>query len=484
MKANERFLENVYRYVCEEHLICAGDIIAVGVSGGADSVALLISLCQLKERLGIKELIAVHVNHQIRGEEAICDQNFVIKLCEDMGVECKVFTRNIPAYAKTHGLSLEEAGRCFRYECFDNVLRLCGCTKIAVAHNRNDLVETVIFNMVRGSGLKGISGIPARRGTIIRPLLFSDRRDIEAYLFDIGQSYQTDSTNISIDYDRNKIRHIVLPALLEINDRALLHIAALAGEAGASYESIKKNALQKVHFEVASDGGGTSVALNIDEVLGADRQEQFFIIYEAITEAAGAKKDITRKNVESVIGLLNQDTGKKLDLPYNMTARRSYDTIIISRRRDKEQDYEVWIDGAGDFILPNEDGILKVWFMNVSNIADMGKNNYTKAFNCDKIKSKLCIRLPKEGDYITINTEGGSKKLSRIFIDNKIDREKRKTWPVLAMGNEVLWAVGLRYNEAYRVDPQTKKVMYCEVKYTKGEIDGRKGKRFDKRGGG
>ncbi len=207
--------EKIARLINDRQMISSGDTVITGLSGGADSVCLLIALNELSPVMSFT-LRAVHVNHCIRGEESDRDELFCRDLCIRLGIPLEVFSVNVPEYAAQTGLSTEEAARSLRYGCFERAAH-GQCCKIATAHNLCDNAETMLFNLTRGTGIKGMKGIPHIRGNIIRPLIGVTRNEIEDYLNQHGQQWVTDSTNLTEDYSRNKIRHRVIPALLEIN---------------------------------------------------------------------------------------------------------------------------------------------------------------------------------------------------------------------------------------------------------------------------
>lgn len=209
-------------------MIGRGMKVVVGVSGGADSVCLLAGLVSLREELGIS-LVAVHVEHGIRGEESLADAGYVAELCERWNVKLSVERIDVEAVARERGLTVEEAGRTVRYEVFARIAREQSADRIAVAHNRNDQAETVLWNLARGSGVKGLGGIRPMRGRIIRPLLFTERSEIESYLRVQGIRWRTDRTNLETAYTRNRIRLELLPWLTErLNAQAVDHIAQAA----------------------------------------------------------------------------------------------------------------------------------------------------------------------------------------------------------------------------------------------------------------
>lgn len=468
-----KFLNDVYNFMTEHEMVNPSDRIVVGLSGGADSVCLLVTLCALAERFGtdIGNLFAVHVNHMLRGEEAERDEQFSRELCESLGVHYSCFRKDIEAYAEELHCTVEEAGRQYRYRCFQEEADRYGCGRIAVAHNKNDLAETVLFNIIRGSGLRGLGGIQPVRDNIIRPLLDTSREDIEIYLEECGQMFCDDATNHTMDYDRNRIRHVILPAMEEINSGAIAHICQVAREAKESYSFIHNRALERYSGYVEQESGKT-VELDIGSLYKCNPVLQEHMIHEAITDVAGRSRDVNRRHVMSVLGLIYQDTGKSVSLPYGIRARRNYTQLIISNAREQATDYYIDILGNGVYDIP-EWGSIEIEHMNYHSGMEISKKIYTKMVDYDKIKGSVCIRTPQDGDYITIDGNGNTKKLTRVFIDSKIDREKRAGWPVLASGHEIIWVFGLRYNMSYGIDKDTKHILYMKC-VRKGEENGRK----------
>ena len=217
-------LEKVKKYVAEWGMLREKDKVVVGVSGGADSVCLLFVLIELRKQIPF-EIIAVHVNHELRGEAAKRDEEYVKTLCNTLGIVCETYSENVELIAKNRKQSTEEAGRTVRYEKFQQVMERYGGTRIALAHHKNDNVETLIMNLARGAGLKGLGGIRPVSGEIIRPLLCVKRSEIEKYLEEHQISYCTDATNESDDYTRNRIRNHVIPYLEEnVNAGAVNHL--------------------------------------------------------------------------------------------------------------------------------------------------------------------------------------------------------------------------------------------------------------------
>lgn len=211
MTENE-FIDKIRETVAQYEMVSKGETVCVGLSGGADSVSLLHALKKLGDELGFK-VRAVHINHGLRGEESERDMRFCERLCGELGIDIEVRRLNLAAAKEKHE-SLEECARKARYEAFAEVV---GEDRLATAHNLNDSAETVLLNLMRGTGLKGLCGIPPKRGNIIRPLIRCSRAEVEEYCRVSGLSYVTDSTNLSDDYTRNKVRHRIIPEMLKIN---------------------------------------------------------------------------------------------------------------------------------------------------------------------------------------------------------------------------------------------------------------------------
>lgn len=473
-----RFEQKVYNFIQSEQLIEGDDRIVLGVSGGADSVCLLCVLIELAGacKLAPGGLFVVHVHHMLRGEEADRDAAFTKALCEQFGVGYREYKKDIRAYAKENGMSLEEAGRTYRYQCFTEAAKELRFSKIAVAHNQDDMAETVLFHIMRGSGLKGLAGISAKRDNIIRPLLAVSRREIEAYLAERQQRYCQDSTNDSLAYTRNKIRHVILPCMREINEQAVDHICQVAKDAEGSYQYIHEQAASQCEA-YEEDAFGRRITLSVAELYKSGPILQEHIVWEAICQIAQKNQDIARKHVQAVVSLLYQDTGSLVQLPYGIVARRNYGELILSNKTETAKDYCIRIDGSGVYEILDM-GKLSVTVMPYTDVCAIPKKDYTKLFDYDKIKGNLCIRTPENDDYIVIDTAGNTKKLSRVFIDAKTDRMQRADWPVLACGREIIWVLGLRFSPAYYVGPETKTVMYINYE-KKGEWHGTEDRSVD-----
>ena len=465
---------NVYRYCINKGLIYDGIKLIVGVSGGADSVCLLRMLKEMEEAISLS-VTAVHFEHGIRGEESLRDMEFVRSLCEELDVPLKIYKENVPAKAKELAMTVEEAGRHLRYEAFDRELKEVGADAVAVAHHLNDQVETVLFNMARGSGIKGISGIAPLRGNIIRPLLGISRTSIEAYLNDIGQTYCVDSSNFDTGYSRNGIRASVVPELERIVYGASGHIARVADELREADEYISAVA-DSVYDETVQNG-----RLIIKDLCKTPAIIRRYVVRKLLATIYTSHKDLEAVHVEDVLSLCDKQSGKSVSLPKGVTARREGGAILFFDRGMTDKDEtdgavacktQVGILKKQDekekiYITPGLNGITKIpgygkfelSMEKYDKTAEIPKEPYTKWFDYDKIMCGILIRNRQEGDFITLDPDGHRKKLKKYLIDEKIPLSERNRLIVLADGAHIIWVIGHRISAGYKVDDQTVRVL-------------------------
>lgn len=453
------FLEKIQKTIKEYHMIQKGDNIVVGVSGGADSVALLAVLCALKQKYQL-HIQAIHIHHGLRGEEADRDANFVKQLCQEWSVSCEVFYFDIAQEAKKRGIGIEEMGRICRYETFYNKAGEYG--KIAVAHHQNDQAETVLLNLCRGAGLAGLSGMPPVRNRIIRPFLFVSREQIEHFLFEQNISFCQDSTNAQQHYARNKIRLSVIPFLeKEINEKAATHIAksaALFAEENDFLEALAQQALDKILIENTS----TKVVLNKKILLSYHRVIIRRILRKAFCLLDTSLRDLSYIHIQQIEQLLQKQTGKMLSLPRKRSVLIEYDTVVLNWE-NKENITKFFYK-----LTPEK----AIYIKEIDKFVQISFNPYkkqqkmslicTKLFNYDKIKGDIICRTRQQGDFITIEN-GHQKKLKDFFIDAKIARQQRDTLLLFAVGKQVLWIPGYRVSDDFTAKEDTKNSLWISV---------------------
>ncbi len=462
------FEKKVEAFMKEQKLIVPGDRVLIGLSGGADSTCLAVVLQRVAATFSVT-LGAFHVNHGIRGAEADRDEVFSEALCKQLGIPFFAVKEDVPGRAKEWKMSQEEAGRRVRYETAERIAREQDYDKIALAHHQNDVAETLLFHLFRGSSVAGLASIPVKRGNIIRPLLFCDREEIEGYLELLGISFCNDSTNDETEYTRNKIRHRVVSfAKEEINAGAVRHMAETAAE------------LSEVEDYLVSETAGVCaraerlpdrICVSAELLKAYPPILQRRVIHALICEAAKSRKDITREHVEAVRGLLDMQSGKRVSLPYDLVAGREFDRVYIKTEQnpaEAEVRKSCMVEIPGEYPLETEGESLRFRLFSYKKNTEIPKNEYTKWFDYDKIRGTLSLRTYCEGDRLGMLE--GSKTVKSVWVENKVPAEQRKSRLLLADEAQVLWIPGMRCCDNYRIDDGTKTVL--EVQRNGGKIDG------------
>ena len=463
----EQIYERVRAFAEKNRIFDACSLVVAGISGGGDSMAMLDLLQRMQKEYGY-ELRVVHVNHGIRGEEAERDQKLVEKICNDRGICFQAYVYDVPALSVQWKNGLEEAGRKVRKESFCKEMEKAdgvdsGRKMIALAHNKNDLAETMLHHLCRGTGLRGLSPMKPRKDGIIRPVLCLERREIDEYLKERQIPCALDSTNLEDEYTRNRIRHHLIPVLeSEINERAVSHMtetAELIGQAETYLSEQGKSLAEKARTK-------EKCFLFEDDFFKKEEILQKYAIREAIEQLAGHCRDLSMLHIKKVIDLYGSRTGTMISLPFAILAERTYEGIRLSvkKKETKKEKNEYRLPVPGEMECMYGKFETKIFAWSDQKICE---KKYTKWLDYDKIKYDISVRTRREGDYLIVNSAGQRKKFSRCMIDEKIPRERRDEIPLAAVGNEILWLVGGRINERYKITSETKNVL--EIKYQGGK---------------
>ena len=461
--------QKVKAYIKEHSMIEAGDVVFAGVSGGGDSMAMLEMLKRYQSEVSFF-LCAVHVHHGIRGNEADRDEELVKEICRKWGISFFSYHYPVPELARKWKTGLEEAGRKVRQEafaraqielkktepgayekCLDGEERV----RIALAHNENDVAETLLHNLCRGTGLKGLASILPVRDRLIRPVLCLNKQEIVDYLAEEQIPYVTDSTNLTDDYTRNRLRHQVLPLLTEqINPAAIRHMAETAELVREAEEYLSRQGAEliKKYGERRDQGIFLAEALWKEEPVAAS-----YGILQVFEELAGKRKDFTAVHVKNIEKLVSLQVGRRINLPYELIALRTYGGIFLGRAKPQEKS-----ELSTNF---EELGFRLKIFSNEGQKIE--EKTYTKWLDYDKIEQELSIRTRQPGDFLIVDSKGSRKRLNRYFIDQKIPSEERDRILLLCTGCEVLWVVGGRINENYKITPRTRRIL--EIQYQGGK---------------
>ena len=433
--------------ILTHHLIPRGCGVLVGVSGGADSVALLLALNEIKAELGFG-IFAAHLNHGIRGAEADGDAEYVRRLCGSMGVELYEEALDIPSIAADMGKTLEQAAREQRYAFFERASAKLGAERVAVAHHMEDQAESIMLHLIRGSGLKGLTGMKHMRGNIIRPFLDIHRSEIEAYLGERGVSYRTDSTNLGREACRNRLRLDVMPYIAEhINPSVTDALCSMAALLRMDEEYLAAEA------ERALNAAATETGYNRAMIAALPLPLRSRAIRMAI-ERAGVYSDIDRIHVEKVMELLSANTGASLDLPH-IAAWISYDEICFGKRTERK-DWETL------FVFPGKTSFEGGCFF--AEYAEGGiiiKDSAVGYMDADRLPEGIVLRPRREGDRFHPCGAPGSKKLKAVFIDRKIPRDMREL-PGLFHGGEAIFMPGLGISDRVKITVDTRKTLRVE----------------------
>lgn len=446
-------LTKIRDYIMHQHLIEPGETVQVGVSGGADSVCLLYALSQLRSDLQF-ELEAVHVNHNLRST-AHRDEVFTLGLCQEWGIPCRIVSVDVMSRLQRERRGVEEAARQLRYEAFAK----SGAQKTALAHHMQDQAETVLMNLIRGSGTKGLAGMLPKNGSVIRPLLCCSKREIIGYLQDHGLQWVEDETNQDVEFTRNRIRHQVIPMIEEQWNpnfcESASHTAAmlqqdeelLSSMANAQYQRLKRE--QGVHL-LEMTKLPPALASRVVRLFLAD---------------VGHGRDIGFCHIQAILELADKPSGSKINLPEGLTLERSYDILrCYQESRGLEDSWAYPIESIPCEVVVPENK-LKIRFRFVKSIKNTNicEKLYTKWIDYDTIKDTLQIRTRRPGDYIS--AAGGKKKLKDYFIDEKIPRPERDRIPLLADGPHVLWIIGYRLSDSCKIGDETKRVLEIDAEF-------------------
>ena len=453
----------VEQFIDQWEMLSKNDVVITGVSGGADSVALLLILDELRKKRNFSVHV-VHVNHGIRGEDADHDERYVKILCEKRGLSFSCVQVDVPAYARERKLSEEEAGREVRRNAFWDAMKEYHGTKIALAHHQEDNAETFFLNLARGSKLKGLGGISPVNGVYIRPLLCVGRREIEAFLAERNEKYCMDATNLEDTYMRNRIRNHVIPYFRnQINERTVEHVNAAMEHLREVQKYLEKH--QQIAYEAIVSKEKGQMILKQEPFEKEDKLMREMVIRKVLAEVAGREKDLEEVHVQAVASLMQKQTGRRLDLPYGLVARRGYEGIVVQKQTKSEEKtcaLEIVLEDGASWEYAGRRISCRI-FERPEGIVDVPKKTFTKWFDYDIMKGIISVRTRQPGDKIVVDADHHSKKLKSFYIDAKIPAEERDQIPVLAIDKDILWVVGYRQSKNYQVTEETRTIVEIVV---------------------
>ncbi|GAB7387195.1 tRNA lysidine(34) synthetase TilS [Bacillaceae bacterium] len=458
-------LLRIERYIREKKLIEKGDHVLVGVSGGPDSIALLDVLQRLGPRFSFS-LTAVHLNHRFRGEEAEEDARFVASFCAERNIPCIVQAVDVPALVAERGGNPQAVARDERYRFFGEAAKRSGANKIALAHHADDQVETVLMRFLRGTGLRGLAGIPVRRKhgefEVIRPFLEVDRREIEGYCRERRLPYRIDSSNYATKYLRNRVRLEVIPYLQELNPNlreAILQLAEIAGEEDRFLDALARREMEAV-VRSRSD---REIVIAKGAFRKLDLALQRRIVKLILSCLSPAQTEPLFLHVKEILRLIGgEKPSASLDLPAECRVEIVYDRVRFARGKKQ---------GAADYAyalrIPGETEIPELGKKVRCRLFAAGERPELTApfavFDFDLLPEEPILRRRRPGDRVKPLGMDGSKKVKDIFIDKKIPRTERDFCPVVACGGEIVWIPGIVRSRHALVSAATRRVLAIEV---------------------
>ena len=436
------------RLIGENELAACGcnpeDTALVALSGGADSTALLLAMHEALQSGRIRGLFAAHLNHGIRGETALNDQRFCETLCNRLGIALIVETANVPAYAKEHGQTLEQAAREVRYDFLERARESTGASVIVTAHHRDDQAETLLLHIIRGSGLTGLGGMKPRNGCIIRPMLKLSREEITAFLAERGESFCEDETNAENTATRNRIRNELVPMLASYNpliSQTLAKTAELLSQDEAFLDDLASEAEREISL---GDG------LRREKLSGLPRPIGSRIVRKRIIQLGG---DVSEADIRRVMALAQAKTGTVIELSCGFSAWTD-SSALYTGTYPTALDFETAFVPLGETVTP-----CGAWYSERVNAWQLPKDGYEAYLDLEKLPKDLVVRTRRAGDRFYPLGAPGERKLSDVLTDKKIAKEKRDI-PLLAAGNEVYFACGLTISERVKVMPDTREILH------------------------
>jgi len=453
----------VLEFVRRHKLIVTGDRVLAGLSAGPDSTFMVIVLNKIKDKIGF-ELAAAYFDHGIRETAEIeAEKKLSRELAENLGISFFAGSGDVPGEKERMGVGIEEAARMMRLAYLEDQAKRWGATKIALGHTEDDQVETILHHIIRGTGLKGLAGIPIARDEYIRPIICCRRSEITAYLTGENIAYSTDRTNRDNSIMRNRIRNVLLPLLREefnpnIDDSLL---------------RLRENSIEALHFadkklecitrEVGKDG---SLVFRVEELKGLTGFEIYLLVDSVLRGHFSIFQDIERTHLDSAKRLITElSSGKRVQFPFGIEILKEHDLIVIRKRKGDETLFprEVSITGPGRFNL-------EPWGLTLS-IEKIPAGSASKV-NPDSacfssISFPIRVRTRKAGDRMKPLGLNGSKKISDIFIDKKVGLSQRDGIPIFEDGKGIFWIPGVAVDGRAKIDKDTEEVIKLTLYATK-----------------
>ncbi|GAB4542607.1 MAG: tRNA lysidine(34) synthetase TilS [Thermodesulfovibrionia bacterium] len=454
-------LQKVINTIKIYSMVSPGDGILIALSGGADSVCLTIILDKLRDIFNLS-LSAIYINHGLRPDETIKEEGFCKRLCGSLGINLYTHAVDVKGYAEEKGMGLQESARELRYQVLYDYARMMDAQRIAVGHNADDQVETILMRLIRGTGRKGLSGIPPVRGKVIRPLIEIERREIEEFLNQQMPpvEFMIDSSNLKTDYLRNWLRLKIIPELKSKNPNLIMTMSRsslIISEEDAYLDTI----VSKTMLRLVSKRDDESIELFLLPLECLERPIMRRVLIKAIGEIVHFR-GIDFVHIEEIIRLIKDGkSGDMVMLPKGLRVIKGYSTLLLSIKGRVEVQPRL-LDAPQELHLNEINTIIKT---RVSTVMDNDADGRTKAvFDLDRLRLPLRVRKRREGDYFCpAGMSGKRKKLQDFFVDEKVAREERDSIPIIVSDNDIIWVTGYRMDERFKADAKTERFLVIEA---------------------
>lgn len=445
-------LQQVQQFIHDHHLFERGDRVIAAVSGGLDSIVMLDILIALHESMKI-DLVVAHFNHQLRGAESEEDEQFVRKFSASHGLECYVEGANTESWAESQKLSLQEAARELRYAFFDKLRSSAGFYKIATAHNADDNAETILLNICRGAGVRGLSGIPVWRKdiSVVRPLLGVTRDQIESYSREKKLPYRLDSSNLESDYTRNYLRLEIVPQLIQNLNPNLVGTLRRTGQLFYELDQFLGIEAQRILTTVCSKREKDQIVLDIRELHNQPMFMQEYLLLIVARDYTG--REIDSSAVKAIVKVSNSETGTTCSIAGDRVVYRDRNQLVF-RNTALSNPFCYRIE-AGDSYTFEQFGFGSELVSERGPVAE-GLIEY---IDQDLLGKELLVRNWLEGDWFYPLGLGGKKKLSDFFIDAKVPMYEKHSIPVLVSDGDIVWVCGKRLDDRFKLTSRTKNIL-------------------------
>ena len=460
------FIAKIKRTVKKHCMLEPGEKVVVGVSGGPDSMALLSVLHQMQEKYNF-QLVVAHLNHGFRGKEAARDAQFVQERAQGFGLACEVKTVDVPSFKKRSTLSSQEAARLVRYQFLEDVRMRFHASKIALGHTADDQAETLMMWLLRGTGLKGLGGMPpVRGGIIIRPLIETTREEIETYLEEKSIPFVLDSSNQNADYVRNKLREQLFPVLKEHYNPQLVKRLAQTAEIVRIDNEYLDNKAQVMLEDIIISRDSRSAVIDRAGLVALPVALQLRCLRSVLEQVKGNLRRISSTHLKTILRIVANDKPYKvLQLPDGIRVEKSYQQLKLTLELSALLPFHYCFTVIPDRVRIEEIGReLNFAIREGNGYAGIAHNTRVACLDAEKVVMPLTIRNVKPGDRFQPLGMQGEKKIKDFFIDEKVPLRERKRIPLVLCNEVVAWVGGMRIDHRLRVTKNTRKVLTIALK--------------------